>query len=169
MENIIQNKVSESGLVTIDLELFLPTYPIVSFDLAPFLFMGQILKEKDFREAMQTQEWINFSGKGVAINCSADAIIPAWAYMLVASKLSGIAREMYVGTISEMEKHLTIKALSSIDPSNFEDKRVVVKGCGDRQIGEYAYLEITRILIQVVKAIMYGEPCSTVPVYKRKS
>lgn len=169
MESIIQNKVSESGLLTIDLELFLPTYPIVSFDLAPFLFMGQILKEKDFREGMQTQEWINFSGKGVAINCSADAIIPAWAYMLVASKLSGIAREMYVGTISEMEKHLTIKALSSIDPYNFEDKRVVVKGCGDRQIGEYAYMEITRILLPVVKAIMYGEPCSTVPVYKRKS
>ncbi len=169
MENIIQNKVSESGLVTIDLERFLPTYPLVSLDLAPFLFMGQILKEKDFREAMQTQEWINFSGKGVAINCSADAIIPAWAYMLVASKLCGIASEMYVGTISEMEKHLTIKALSSINPYNFEDKRVVVKGCGDRQIGEYAYMEITRILLPVVKAIMYGEPCSTVPVYKRKS
>lgn len=169
MESIIQNKVSESGLVTINLELFQPTYPLVSFDLAPFLFMGQILKEKDFREAMQTHEWIHFSEKGVAINCSADAIIPAWAYMLVASKLSGIASEMYMGTISEMEKHLTIKAMSSINLTDFEDKRVVVKGCGDRQIGEYAYLEITRILLPVVKSIMYGEPCSTVPVYKRKS
>ena len=169
MESIIQNKVSESGLVTINLELFLPTYPLVSFDLAPFLFMGQILKEKDFREAMQTHEWIHFSEKGVAINCSADAIIPAWAYMLVASKLSGIASEMYMGTISEMEKHLTIKAMSSINLTDFEDKRVVVKGCGDRQIGEYAYMEITRILLPVVKSIMYGEPCSTVPVYKRKS
>ena len=168
MDSIIQNKVSESGLVTIDLERFLPAKPIVSFDLAPFLFMGQILKEKDFRESMQQQAWLNFSGKAVAVFCSADAIIPAWAYMLVASNLSGIASEMYMGTISDMEKHLTIKAMSSLQVADFEDKRVVVKGCGDRQIGEYAYLEITRILRPVVKTLMYGEPCSTVPVYKRK-
>jgi hypothetical protein len=168
MDSIIQNKVSESGLVTIDLEKFLPTNPIVSFDLAPFLFMGQILKEKDFRESMQQQVWLNFSGKAVAVFCSADAIIPAWAYMLVASNLSGIASEMYMGTISDMEKHLTIKSISSLHVADFEDRRVVVKGCGDRQIGEYAYMEITRILRPVVKTLMYGEPCSTVPVYKRK-
>jgi hypothetical protein len=169
MESIIQNKVSESGLVTIDLECFLPTNQMVSFDLAPFLFMGQILKEKEFRSAMETQEWTDFTGKGVAVFCSVDAIIPAWAYMLIASKLSGVAFEMYMGTISEMEKHLMFKAMSSIQVADFEDKRVVVKGCGDRKIGEYAYMEITRILQRVVKALMYGEPCSTVPVYKRKS
>ncbi len=167
MEEII-NKVSESGLLTIDLEAYFPKEEIVAFDLAPFLFRGLILKEKEFRDSIQKEDWSKYSGKTVAVYCSADAIIPAWAYMLVSSNLSGIAHAVYAGTPEEMEKKLFIQNLEKIKASDYIDKRVVVKGCGDRQIGAFAYLEITGILKPVVKSLMYGEPCSTVPVYKKK-
>jgi hypothetical protein len=168
MEDIIINKVSESGLLTIDLEAYFPKEEIVGFDLTPFLFMGQILKEKEFRESIQKEDWSKYSGKAVAVYCSADAIIPAWAYMLVSSNLSGVAKTVYAGTPEDLEKNLFIKNLEQITASDYNDKRVVIKGCGDKQIGAFAYLEITRILKPVVKSLMYGEPCSTVPVYKKK-
>jgi hypothetical protein len=168
MEDIIINKVSESGLLTIDLEGYFPKEEIIGFDLTPFLFMGQILKEKDFREAMQNEDWSKYAGKAVAVYCSADAIIPAWAYMLVSSNLSGIAHTVYAGTPEDLEKSLFIKNLEKINAADYNDKRVVIKGCGDKQIGAFAYLEITRILKPAVKSLMYGEPCSTVPVYKKR-
>jgi len=168
MEEILINKVSESGLLTIDLETYFPSEEIVAFDLTPFLFRGLILKEKEFRESIQIEDWSKYSGKAVAVYCSAEAIIPAWAYMLVSSMLSGIADTVYAGTPEELEKKIFIKNLERIKPTDFIDKRVVVKGCGDKQIGAFAYLEITGILKPVVKSLMYGEPCSTVPVYKKK-
>jgi len=168
MEEILINKVSESGLLTIDLEAYFPSEEIVAFDLTPFLFRGLILKEKEFRESIQIEDWSKYSGKAVAVNCSAEAIIPAWAYMLVSSMLSGIADTVYAGTPEELEKKIFIKNLERIKPTDYIDKRVVVKGCGDKQIGAFAYLEITGILKPVVKSLMYGEPCSTVPVYKKK-
>lgn len=170
MESTIVNKVAESGLITIDLEKFIPKQEIVAFDLTPFLFRGLILKEKDFRESMQSEDWSKYSGKAVAVFCSADAIIPAWAYMLVTVMLSGMgmANTVYAGTPEELEKNLFLENLKKIETAEFQNKRVVVKGCGDRQIGVFAYLEITRLLQPVVKTLMYGEPCSTVPVYKRK-
>ena len=106
--------------------------------------------------------------KNVAVFCSADAIIPVWAYMLIATYLEPVAREIYVGTSQEMNKHLFLKNIASIDTNEFSDQRVVVKGCGDVEIGPFAYAEITRILKPVAKTIMYGEPCSTVPIYKKK-
>ena len=168
MEEIILNKVSESGIITIDPETYFPEEEIVAFDLTPFLFRGLILKEKEFRESMLNENWSKYSGKAVAVSCSSEAIIPAWAHMLVASMLSGIARSVYAGTPQELEKKLFLQNLEQINTTDYIDKRVVVKGCGDKQIGAYAYLAITGILRPVVKSLMYGEPCSTVPVFKKK-
>lgn len=170
MENKIVNKVAESGLITLDLERFLPEEPVVAFDIAPFLFMGQILKEKDFREAMQQHDWSAYAGKDVAVFCSADAILPAWSFMLIASNLQGLARSVYAGTPEEAARAILLDAIRrGIRGEDFTDQRVVIKGCGDHSIGAFAYLEATSILKPYVKSLMYGEPCSTVPVYKKKT
>jgi hypothetical protein len=168
MNDTIINKVANSGLVSLDLEKFLPEGEVVSFDLKDHLFMGLILKEKDFREALKNLDWTKYTGKNVAVFCSADAIIPVWAYMLIATYLEPVAKEIYVGSVDEMNKHLFLKNIKAIDVNQFSDQRVVVKGCGDVPIGNFAYAEITRILKPVAKTIMYGEPCSTVPIYKKK-
>lgn len=168
MADQIVNKVAESGLITLDLELYLPREIIVEFDLAIHLFMGLILKEKEFREAMKQLDWEQYRGKMVAVTCSADAIIPMWAYMLVVSYLHPVASAVYQGSAAEFRKQLFLNRLSTIDATEFDDKRVVIKGCGDQPIGEYAYFEITRILLPHAKSIMYGEPCSTVPVFKKR-
>lgn len=167
MSEPIVNKVAQSGIVTLNLEDFLPGEEIISFDLKNYLFMELILKEKDFREALKNRDWSGFRQKAVALFCSADAIVPAWAYMLVTSYLTE-ASEVYAGTPEEMRKHLTIKNIRAINTGEYAEQRVVVKGCGDVEIEAYAYAEITRILVPVAKSIMYGEPCSTVPVYKKK-
>lgn len=167
MEEII-NKVAESGLITIDLEKYFPTEEVVGFDIKNFLFMEMLLKEKDFRMALDQQDWSQYKGKIVAVFCSTDAIIPMWAYMLVVSKLSGIAQDIHFGNEEEILKEEITDNIQQIDPNEYEGKRVVVKGCGDRPIPEYAYIEISKKLIPVVKSMMYGEPCSTVPVYKKK-
>lgn len=168
MSDLIVNKVAESGLVTLDLETYLPKETIEVFDLKGYLFMELILKEKDFREAMKNIDWSSYQDKYVAITCTADAVIPVWAYMLVAANLQPYAREIYLGTADEFQKKIFLERLRAIDATEFADKRVVVKGCGETPIGEYAYLEITSKLRPVAKTIMYGEPCSTVPVYKKK-
>jgi hypothetical protein len=156
-------------LVTIDLEKYLPKKEsIVVFDLKDFLFMGMILKEKDFREALKKHDWNNYRDKYVAITCSADAIIPVWAYMLVTIYLQPVARETIVGTEKEIYKSILLKNISSIEPSEFNGSRVVLKGCGETPIDDYAYAEATRVLLPVAKSIMYGEPCSTVPIFKKK-
>jgi hypothetical protein len=168
MENAIINKVAESALTSIDLEEYYPKGDTAVFDLKDHLFMGLILKEKDFRAALQTYDWEQFRDKNVAITCSADAIIPMWAYMLVASNLQPIAREVVFGEEKEILKTLLLRNLATIKGEEYIDKRVVVKGCGDVAIPETAYVEITNKLRPYVKSIMYGEPCSTVPIFKRK-
>ena len=168
MSEPIINKVAESGLITLNLEDYYPGEDILVFDLKPFLFMEMILKEKDFRQSLQEYEWENYSGKIAAINCSADAVIPVWAYMLVASYLQPIAKEVIMGDLDAARKQIFLKNIDAINETTFTDQRVVIKGCGDLPIGEYAYVEITKKLRPVAKSIMYGEPCSTVPVYKKK-
>ncbi|HLO81213.1 MAG TPA: DUF2480 family protein [Chitinophagaceae bacterium] len=168
MDTII-NKVAESGLITLDLEDFYPKDEILGFDLKDYLFMGMILKEKDFRAALQNLNWENFRDKMVAVYCSADAIIPLWAYMLVSTNLSGIASKVFSGTPEEMRKQVFIEKIRGINSGEYKDQRVIIKGCGDLDIGDYAYVEITNKLTPVVKSLMYGEACSTVPVYKKKS
>lgn len=162
----IVNKVAESGLITLDLEAFYPHDEILAFDLKDHLFMGLILKEKDFRASLQSLDWSLYQGKTVALFCSADAIIPLWAYMLVTSYLKPFAKKVLSGTPEDARKQLFIDNIRALDPATFSGSRVVVKGCGDIQIGEYAFVEITSLLQPVVKSLMYGEPCSTVPVYK---
>ncbi len=168
MENTIINKVSESLLTTVDLEEYAPKGEIAIFDLKDHLFMGLILKEKDFREALKTLDWEQYKDKLVAITCSVDAIIPMWAYMLVTTNLQPVAKEVVFGQEKDVLPHIWIKNLSAINGADFLDKRVVVKGCGEHPIPEVAYVEITNKLRPFVKSIMYGEPCSTVPIFKRK-
>jgi hypothetical protein len=167
MDTIV-NKVAESGLITLDLEEFYPDEEILAFDLKDYLFMGMILKEKEFRVALQEHHWETYQDKMVAVYCSADAIIPLWAYMLVSTSLSGIAKEVFAGTPDELRKQLFIEKIRGINSQEYTDKRVIIKGCGDLDIGNYAYVEITNKLTPVVKSLMYGEACSTVPVYKKK-
>lgn len=167
MSDAIVNKVAESSLVEIDLESFYPSGETAVFDLKDYLFMGLILKEKDFREALKKGDFSAYRDKLVAVTCSADAIIPVWAYMLVATYLQPIAKEVVAGDEAFLHKTLFLRNINSINTAGYADKRVVIKGCGDKPIGEFAYLEITRLLRPVVKSIMYGEPCSTVPVFKK--
>jgi len=168
MSEPIINKVAESGLITLNLEEYYPREEVLLFDLKPYLFMEMILKEKDFRQALQQLEWSLYTDKLVAVACTADAVIPVWAYMLVASYLQPIAKEVIMGDEETARKQIFLKNIDAINGSDFTDQRVVVKGCGDLPIGEYAYMEITKKLRPVAKSIMYGEPCSTVPVYKKK-
>jgi len=168
MSEPIINKVAESGLITIDLEKYYPKEDGAIFDLKDHLFMGMILKEKDFREAMKNYDWEKFRDKYVAITCTADAIIPMWAYMLVTTYLQPLAKDVIVGDENELHKSKFLKNLSQINVNDFADKRVVIKGCGDAPIGDFAYAEITKLLLPVAKSIMYGEACSTVPVFKKK-
>lgn len=168
MDDIIVNRVANSGLLTIDLEEYLPKEEILVFDLKEHLFRGLILKEKDFREALKNWDWEQYRDKYVAITCSADAIIPMWAYMLVASYAQPFAKDIYSGTKEEMHKHLFLKALLVINSNDFAEQRVIVKGCGDQPIDNAGYTEIAKLLRPVTKSIMYGEACSNVPIYKRK-
>lgn len=163
------NKVAESGLITLDLEKYYPKGETAVFDLKEHLFMGLILKEKDFREALKSLDWSVYKEKNVALTCSADAIIPVWAWMLAVSYLQPLAKEVVMGDEKEMHKTLYLKNIDAIDINEFADQRVVIKGCGDTPIADYVYMEITKRLRPVVKSIMYGEPCSTVPVYKRST
>lgn len=163
----IKNKVAESGLVTIDLEKLLTPQEVMGFDIKDFLFMELLLKEKDFRESMASHDWNQYKNKSVAVFCSSDAIIPMWAYMLIVSNLSPVAKSVFQGTVDEMIKINSIEEIRKFNTSEYEGKRVVVKGCGDNPIPSFAYVEISAKLLPVVKSLMYGEPCSTVPVYKR--
>jgi hypothetical protein len=168
MSDLLENKVANSGLVTLDLENYVPAGEVVTFDLKDYLFMGLILKEKDYREALKGLDWSLYQDKLVALTCSADAIVPVWAFMLAVSYLEPVAKEVYMGTAEEMQKHLFLKNIQAINTADFSDQRIVVKGCGETPIGNFAYAEITRVLRPVARSIMYGEPCSTVPIYKKK-
>jgi len=167
MSDLLVNKVAESGLITLNLEEWYPKEEIKVFDLKDHLFMGLILKEKDFREALKNMDWSSYQDQHVCVLCSADAIIPAWAYMLVAAYLSPVAKRLFQGTPDALRKQVFFERLNQIDPTLYADQRIVVKGCGELPIGPDAYLEITRLLQPVAKSIMYGEPCSTVPIYKK--
>ncbi|PWG82738.1 DUF2480 family protein [Pararcticibacter amylolyticus] len=166
-ENIV-NRVAQSGLVTFDLADLYPAGERVVYDIKNNLFHGLILKEKDFREFVKEHDWSQYEGKNVAITCSADAIVPTWAYMLLANKLASYAAEVMFGSLEALETVLFRKKIDSLDMENFRDKRVVIKGCGDIAVPESAFVAITVELTRVAKSIMYGEPCSTVPVFKRK-
>jgi hypothetical protein len=165
----IVNKVQQSGIVTINPEDFYPAGERVLFDIKEFLFHGLILKEKDFRESMKQLDWETFRGKWVAITCSTDAIVPTWAYMLIGSLLKDIAAGFIFGDLKTLNTYLVLNEIDkNLDPAEYEGKRIVIKGCGDCPIPESAYVALVDKLLPVVQTLMYGEPCSTVPIYKKK-
>lgn len=166
-ENIV-NRVAQSGLITLDLaDLHQPGERVI-YDLKENLFHGLILREREFREFIKTHDWAQYQGRFVAVICSADAIVPTWAYMLLATKLAPYASEVVFGDLEALETVLFVKAIAKLDMEKYRDQRLVIKGCGDVQIPTAAFVELTARLVKVAKSIMYGEPCSTVPVYKRK-
>jgi hypothetical protein len=170
MEEIIKNKVAESGIITVNLEDFFPVEEIVLFDIKDYLFMGMILKEKDFRQAIKDLDLTLYQKKLVGVTCSVDAIVPVWAFMLIASALSSVSVDVVMGANEiEIRKKIQLRNIRKIETQHFTDKRVVIKGCGEEAVSEEAYLEITNVLKPVVKSLMYGEPCSTVPVFKKSS
>ncbi len=168
MTEEIVNKVANSGLLTINLEHIYPEGERVALDIKDTLFMGMVLKEKDFRLWISSHDWQQYENKNVAVFCSADAIIPTWAYMLIASKLSGIAHKVVFGNTETLETVLWEEAITKLDVIEYTGKKVVIKGCGDIFISPAAYLQLTQKLVPIVQSVMYGEPCSTVPVFKSK-
>ena len=168
MSETINNKVADSGIVSIDLASYLPTNEIVLFDIKPYLFMELILKEKEFRTALASIDWSIYQDKVVGIICSTDAIIPMWANMLIVSALNPFAAAVYFGDENKIREQQLLENIAKINATDYNNQRVVIKGCGETPIGESAYIAITQKLRPEVKSIMYGEPCSTVPVFKRK-
>lgn len=166
MDEII-NRVANSGLITLDLGDMYPQGERVLFDIKSCLFQELILREKDFRQFIATHDWAQYRDKYVALTCSVDAIIPDWSWMLLASALEPFAKKIVFGDLEKLETVLFDGLLTELDAEQYRDQRVVVKGCGDKPVPKTAYIEMVRKLQPVAKSIMYGEPCSTVPIYKR--
>lgn len=168
MENKpLVNRVANSGLITLNLEDYFPDAEIALFDLKEYLFHGLILKEKDFRAALLEHDWTQYVGKQLLVFCSTDAIIPVWAYMLVSAYAAPIAADIFQGTAEEFYKLSFQQSLANLNFAEYEGKRVVIKGCSDKPVPSSAYAELTKRLQPYAQSIMYGEPCSTVPVFKR--
>lgn len=164
----IENKVAKSGLIVIEMDEFVSDDELVQIDIKEQLWEGFALKEKDFREYVSTYDWSQYQDKAIAVFCSADAIIPNWAYMLLASKLKSVASELYFDNPEEAEKRRIEKAISALDTSKFQDSRIIIKGCGKKSVHFSAYGKLTERLMPVARTIMFGEPCSTVPIFKKK-
>ena len=167
MAETLINRVANSGIITINLEQYYPTSEIIQFDLKDYLYMELILKEKDFRQALKEIDWDTYSNKILLIHCSNDAVIPLWAYMLVASYAEGCAQETYVGDKEAYLNHHYQNVIKNLDLTSYTDKRIVIKGCSNMPVPAGAYQCLTRRLKPLALSIMFGEPCSMVPIYKR--
>jgi hypothetical protein len=166
-QNEIVNRVANSNLITFDLEEYYQPGERVLIDIKDQLFQGIILKEKDFREYIRSHDWTSYKDKFVAIMCSEDAIIPTWAYMLVTSALQPSARKIVFGSLEDLENKIYLDTLSQIDWSKFAQAKVVIKGCSKVPVPLSAYVEATQRLRPYAQSIMFGEACSTVPVFKK--
>ena len=167
METEIINRVAKSGLVTLDLEDYYHAGERVVYDLKDNLYMGLILKEKDFREFLKSHDWSQYAGKNVAVTCTEDAIVPTWAYMLLTLHLQPYANMIVFGSLQDLEEKLYFDAIAQLDVDAYLDARVVVKGCSKVPVPIAAYVELTRVLKPVVQSLLFGEPCSTVPLFKK--
>ena len=167
MSEQIVNRVANSAIVSLDLEAFYPEGERVVFDIKHNLYQETILREKEFRLFIKEHDWSFYKGKNVAITCSVDAIVPTWAFMLIASKLTPIAKHLTFGSLDELEKELFNIAINNLDIEHYRNAKIVVKGCSGNAIPTSAYVELVRLLQPVTASLMFGEPCSTVPVYKR--
>lgn len=166
MEGEIVNRVAKSPLVTIDLEELYESGDRMLYDLKNNLYQETILRERDFREFLKEHDWSQYAGRHIAINCSADAIIPTWAYMLLTIKLEPYAKSIIYGDLDQLNDFLWNKSLKKIVAADYTDKKVVIKGCSKIKVPTSIYVEVTRLIRPYAASIMYGEPCSTVPLYK---
>ncbi|MDZ7650667.1 MAG: DUF2480 family protein [Cytophagales bacterium] len=169
MEKEIVNRVSSSQLITFDLEEFYTPGERVLFDLKGLLFQELVLREKDFRDYIKSHDWAQYKNKFVAITCSADAIVPTWAFMLVSVSLQPYAQHIIFGTLKELEQTLFQMELNKVDWNKYNNAKVVIKGCSKIDVPLSAYVEATSHLCTIASNIMFGEPCSTVPIFKKKS
>jgi len=168
MEDQIVNRVAASNLITFDLEELYTPGERALFDIKDLLFQGLILKEKDFRDFVRQHDWSEFRGKQVAITCSADAVVPTWAFMLLATVLQPFAEQVIFGSLEDLEKTLFLQKLNLVDWKKFADEKVVIKGCSKVHVPVAAYVEVVNRLRPLASSIMFGEACSTVPLFKQK-
>ena len=164
----IVNRVAQSSLVTLDLEEYYPEGERILLDISPWLFEGFILKEKEFRNQVIEHDWSAYKDSYVAITCLTDAIIPGWAFMLITSKLQPFAKQIVQGDLTDLETLLFSEIIDQLDISQFKDKPVIIKGCTNKPVPPNAYIWATKKIQTVAKSVMYGEACSSVPLYKRK-
>jgi hypothetical protein len=168
MPEEIVNRVANSNLVTIDLEDFYPNGKRILIDIKNWLYEGLILKEKDFRNTISNHDWDQYQNTYVALTCSTDAIIPSWAYLLITTKLASITKKVIVGDLEDLENSIFQNIIQDLDTTAYENKPVIVKGCSNKSIPTTAYTLLVQKLQPYAKSIMYGEACSSVPLYKKK-
>lgn len=168
MSDEIVNRVAKSKLQTLDLEDFYPEGERVLLDISPWLYEGFILREKDFREYVSKHDWNQYTDKFVALYCATDAIVPAWAYLLLSTKLSPFARTFVVGDLDLLENMIFRDVVAQISLEPYHGAPVIIKGCSDKNIPDTAYTLIAQRLLPVVSSLMFGEACSSVPLYKKK-
>lgn len=164
----IRNRVTESSLVTIDLEDFYPSGNRVVLDIKDWLFQELILKEKDFRTHVKNHDWSQYKDSFVALTCSSDAIIPSWAYLLITTELSPFAKRIVVGDKSDLETAIYQELIANFSIEEFRGKPIIIKGCSEKEIPDTAYVQLVSKLIPVAKTVMFGEACSTVPLFKSR-
>ncbi|OYX16599.1 MAG: hypothetical protein B7Z16_11215 [Algoriphagus sp. 32-45-6] len=162
------NRVANSPIVMIDMEEFYPSEERVVFDLKPFLFQELILREKDFRQSLKDLDWSTYQGKWVAVTCSTDAIIPTWAFMLVCTYLEGSSKGYVIGDLENLEQYIVERMVSALDLDSYAERPVVIKGCSKISIPHIAYGRLISLIQPVARSIMFGEPCSTVPLFKKR-
>jgi hypothetical protein len=168
MEDEIINRVAQSKLITFDLEDVYPDGKRVTLDIKDWLYEGLILREKEFRTSVENHDWEQYQDNYVALTCSSDAIIPGWAFMLVSSRLNPFAKKVIVGDLEQLESSIYQDIITNLDVSLFQDKPVIIKGCSNKPVPQNAYIQVISKIQTVAKSVMYGEACSSVPLFKRK-
>ncbi|GAB1856062.1 DUF2480 family protein [Flavobacteriaceae bacterium MHTCC 0001] len=168
MPDEIINRVANSKLVTLDLEEYYPEGKRVLFDIKDWLFEGFVLREKDFRQQVSEYDWSQHQDQYVALTCSTDAIIPGWAYMLLSINIEPYAKTVIVGNLEQLETSIYQDIINNLDVSEYKDKPIIIKGCSNKPVPQNAYILLSNKLKSVAKSIMYGEACSSVPLYKKK-
>ncbi|MFD1161585.1 DUF2480 family protein [Hwangdonia seohaensis] len=168
MKDEIINRVANSKLITVNLEDYYPDGKRVLFDIKDWLFEGFVLREKDFRQKASEHDWSQYQGSYVALTCSTDAIVPAWAFMLLSVHLEPFAKKTIIGNLENLETSIYQDVLKSLDVSEYADKPIIIKGCSKKPVPQNAYIMLATKLKPVAKSIMYGEACSSVPLFKKK-
>ena len=167
MDEII-NKVEKSGLISLDLEDFYPKEPRMLFDLKDYLYEGLVLREKEFRENLSKLDWKMYENAYVAVTCTSDAIVPSWSYLLIANYLTGVAKLISFGTLEDLERDIFTEIIDKMDVDNYNDKKIIIKGCSRKPVPQNAYLQLIQKLKPIASSLMFGEACSTVPIFKKK-